>query len=152
MPRDTPAPVRPGLALGLALLLAWPAGAQPASPGRGLALPQAATAPLLVQNLNIDLNLRWAGSWVWTSHGRSNNLSTLEILPNNQASYCYDRSCSRVNYRHANGTIIFSRNGTDHFELRAAEGGNVLLGRYWSRREDRRAAPAATIRMVKPPR
>ena len=148
MPRNVPSRV----VLGLALLLAGPAGAQTASPGHLLAVPPAATAPLLVQNPGMDLNLRWAGSWLWTRNGATNNVSTFEILRNNTASYCYDRNCGRVAYRHADGIITFSRNGTDHFELRSAEGGNVLLGRYWARREDRRAAPAATIRMVKPSR
>ncbi|NKC31276.1 hypothetical protein [Falsiroseomonas selenitidurans] len=140
------------IALGLALLLAGPAGAQAAAPGRHAAAPQAAEAPLLVQGPTIDLNLRWAGSWLWTRNGRSDNVSTFEILRDNTASYCYDRRCSRVTYSNANGTLTFSNNGTDHFELQAAEGGNVLVGRYWGRRADRQAAPNAIIRMVKPPR
>lgn len=110
-----------------------------------------ATAPAQAQ-LAMNLEFRWAGSWVWTRTGASNNLATFELRPNNRGSYCYDSSCHTVPYRNTNGVITFSSNGTNHFELTAASGGEVLLGRFWHRAADRNGPPAATIRMVKPPR
>ena len=104
-----------------------------------------------VPNVSMDLNLRWAGNWVW-ANGASNNISTFEMLKNNTASYCYDRDCQTVQYRFDNGVLQFSKNGKDYFELRPADGGKVVFGKYWFDRKDRDRTPAATVRMVKPGR
>lgn len=95
------------------------------------------------QNPIVDLNFRWSGSWVWTNTGRSNNISTLEIVQNNMVSYCYDSSCWRVPYQSRNGVISFSANGKNYFEFRPTNGGKDLAGTYSSVRN---APTAATAR------
>jgi hypothetical protein len=97
-------------------------------------------------NFNIDLNLRWSGSWVWAKTGQSNNISTFEMRKNNTASYCYDRDCRTVPYQFNNGVLSFSRTGQDYFELRPMNNGDVVIGRYWFDRKHRNAAPVATAR------
>lgn len=99
-------------------------------------------------NVSMDLNLRWSGNWVW-ANGASNNISTFEMLKNNTASYCYDRDCQTVQYRFDNGVVRFSRTGKDYFELRPADGGKVVFGKYWFDRKDRDRTPAATAKLVK---
>ena len=101
-------------------------------------------------NNNAPLKSKLSGTWVWAdpNQNRKQNkiVSTIELLGNNQARYCYGFPCWDVVYQiHPDNSISFSHDGVSHFEFWET-GPNRISGRFWSNFNNR-GRPEATVNM-----